>query len=172
MDGRPFSSVQLEREPQDHLLHVVLCGEGSLDAYDRQVGPRLAEALGLPVLSQVTRVEARDGRFVAHRALEDATLVVEAAPPVVLTVGQEINQPRLPTVLQIMAASRKPTVTWRLVDLGFDERDTAAGLSGVTTLALFAPPEERRRVEIEGESAAATAAGLATVLFELGLVKG
>jgi electron transfer flavoprotein beta subunit len=41
---------------------LILCGEGSIDAYNRQVGPRLAEALEIPVLTYATRVEDRRGR--------------------------------------------------------------------------------------------------------------
>jgi electron transfer flavoprotein beta subunit len=152
-------------------LDLVICGEGSLDDYNRQVGPRLAEELEIPVLSQVTRVEDRDGKLVIHRTLEDRTVIVEAALPLLLTVGQEINQPRFPTVLQIMGASGKPSVSWRLADLGFDDEETAAGMSGVTTLEVFAPPEERRRIPIEGDSVDEMAQELARVLFEQGLVK-
>jgi len=152
-------------------LDLIICGEGSLDAYNRQVGPRLAEALEIPVLTQVMQVEDRDGKLVAYRALEDCTVIVELSTPVLLTVGQEINQPRFPTVLQIMSASGKPAVTWRLVDLGFDERETAAGMAGVTTLEVFAPPEERQRIPIKGDSAMEMARELARILFERALVK-
>jgi electron transfer flavoprotein beta subunit len=134
---------------------LILCGEGSIDAYNRQVGPRLAEALEIPVLTYATRVEA----------------IVEAAPPLLLTVGQEINEPRFPTVLQIMGASRKPTVKWTLSDLGFREGETAAAMSGVKTLEVYAPREERRRVSIPGDSVEEMAAELARTLFEQGLVK-
>jgi electron transfer flavoprotein beta subunit len=152
-------------------VDLFICGEGSIDAYDRQVGPRLAEALGIPVLTQVTHIEERDGKLVAQRTLEDRTLTVEVSTPVLFTVGQEINQPRFPTVLQIMSASAKPSVTWRLVDLGFDERETATEMSGVKTLEVFAPPGERQRILIKGDSATAMARELAGVLFERGLVK-
>jgi electron transfer flavoprotein beta subunit len=152
-------------------LDLVLCGEGSLDAYNRQVGPRLAEELGIPVLSQVTHVEDRDGKLVAHRALEDRTLVVEASTPILFTVGQEINQPRFPTVLQIMSASAKPSVTWCLVDLGFDETETAAGMSGVRTLEIFAPPDKRQQNRIKGDSVTEIAGELARILYERGLMK-
>jgi len=152
-------------------LDVVLCGEGSLDAYNRQVGPRLAEALQIPMLSHVTRLEDRDGGFRVHRALEDRTLVVETSTPALFTVGQEINEPRFPTVLQIMSASSKPIVTWQLADLGFDAATTAAEMSGVETLSIFAPPDERQRIAIEGDNAENMAQTLAKTLFECGLVK-
>ena len=152
-------------------LDIVICGEGSLDAYNRQVGPRLAEALEIPVLSRVIQLEDRSGKLVAHRNLEDRSEIVEASTPVLLTVGQEINEPRFPTVLQIMSASDKPVVTWQLTDLGFDEQKTAAEMSGVTILEVFAPPDERQRIPVEGDSPMETARELTRHLFERGLLR-
>jgi len=151
--------------------NLVLCGEGSIDAYSRQVGPRLAEALGFPALTHVTRVEVRNGGLSVHRSLEDRTLTVEASLPAVLTVGQEINEARFPTVLQIMGASKKPTVRWSLSDLGFEDGETAAGMSGVRTLEVYAPRIERQGIPIQGGTVEETAMALARRLFEQGLVK-
>jgi len=150
---------------------LVICGEGSIDAYSRQVGPRLGEALGIPALTHVTRVEARDDDLSIQRSLEDRTLTVEATLPVVLTVGQEINEARFPTVLQIMGASKKPTLRWSLSDLGFENGETAAGMSGVRTLEVYAPRVERQRIPIHEDTVEDTALDLARKLFEQGLVK-
>lgn len=150
---------------------IVLCGEGSLDGYNRQAGPRLAEALGIPVLTQVVRLEAESGRIVAHRGLEDRVEVVEAATPVLLTVGQEINRPRLPTVLQIMAAARKPVVRFTPRDLGFDRDEAAAGLAAIRTVEVAAPRASRRGVRIPGESVEEVARNLARALLEQGLLR-
>ena len=150
---------------------LVLCGEGSIDAYSRQVGPRLGEALGIPVLTHVTRIEERNDRLGVHRSLEDRTLTVEVAPPAVLTVGQEINEPRFATVLQIMGASSKPTVRWALTDVGFEDGETADRMAGVRTLEVYAPRVERECSPIQGNTMEETAGELARVLFEHGLVK-
>jgi electron transfer flavoprotein beta subunit len=152
-------------------VDLVLCGEGSLDGYNRQVGPRLGEALGIPVLTHVLKLEAEDGRLIAHRGLDDRVEVMEAEPPLVLSVGQEINRPRLPTVLQIMGASRKPVVVWTPRDLGFDRDDVAASLAGVRTLELFAPQTTRRRAVVPGEHPGEIARNLAKELFEKGLLR-
>lgn len=166
--ARILSAALLSRVGRPDLI---ICGEGSLDAYSRQVGPRLAEALGVPVLSHVTRIENRDGVLVVHRAFEDREVIVEAALPILITVGQEINQPRFPTVLQIMGASRKPHTRWRLTDLGFDAGETAAEMSGIKTLEVFAPSDERRRIPIEGDSVGEMARTLVRTLFEQSLVR-
>jgi electron transfer flavoprotein beta subunit len=132
---------------------LVFCGEGSIDAYSCQVGPRLAESLGLPALTHVTRVEVRGDGLRVQRALEDRTLTVEAPLPVLLTVGQEINEARFPS------------------DLGFEEGRTAAAMSGLRTVEVYAPQIERRGLPIRGETTDEIAMELARKLFELGLLK-
>jgi electron transfer flavoprotein beta subunit len=151
--------------------NLVLCGDGSLDHYNRQVGPRLAEELGIAVLTQVTQISSASGRLIVHRSTEDSTEVFECETPLVLTVGQEINQPRFPTVLQILGASKKPVVNWTACDLGFSQPRTAERLSATETLELLAPAVSRQRLLISAEDTEQLAAGLAKKLSENGLVK-
>ncbi|MEW5979022.1 MAG: electron transfer flavoprotein subunit beta/FixA family protein [Acidobacteriota bacterium] len=150
---------------------LLICGDGSSDQYNRQVGPRLADSLGLPSLTLVTKVQLAGEQITVDRALEEYVEVVEAKLPVLITVSPEINHPRLPTVLQIMGASRKPVTEWDLQDLGFPAATSAAGLAGLNTLKVTAPPSERKRVAIEGESAEEIGRKLARIFVQEGLVK-
>lgn len=149
---------------------LVLCGEGSLDQYSRQVGPRIGEELGLPVICQATAVRLDRTRLTAERVREDRVEVVEAELPALVTTSQEINRPRLPTVLQIMGASRKCRTEWTLEELGFAPGATAAGLCGVETLTVTAPPTTREHRRIEGETADEVAQEVARRLFTEGVV--
>lgn len=146
---------------------LVLCGDGSLDQYGRQVGPRVAEALAIPPLTAVTRLELDGRRVTVHRAVEEGTEVVEAELPVLVAVGPEINHPRFPTVLQVMGAARKPIVELRPEDVGA----TAAELSRVATREVFAPPSARKHVTVAAESSAEIARELARALLAEGVVK-
>jgi electron transfer flavoprotein beta subunit len=79
--------------------HLVLCGKQAIDGDTAQVGPELAEHLGLPFLGFVRRVrEAGPGRIVVERMTEDGADVVESSLPAVLSVVKEINTPRLPSL--------------------------------------------------------------------------
>lgn len=153
-------------EPWD----LVLCGEGSLDHYNRQVGPRLGEELGLPVLAQVAAVQIVGSTVRVDRRLEERTEVVEAELPALVAVGQEINEPRLPTVIQIIGASRKPRLEWTLTDLLFPAGSTTVGLSGVETLETVAPPAARRRCRVDGETVEEVASEVVRQLFLEGVV--
>jgi len=150
---------------------LILCGESSIDQFNSQVGPRVAIELGIPSLTYVTKLNVDLGQVVVERALEDSTETVEAACPVLLTVGQEINHPRLPPVLQIMSASRKPIIEWRLQDLSISPEEVALETSLTRNLEVYAPPSERKRIIIKGETVEETAEMLARKLFEEGVVK-
>lgn len=150
---------------------LLICGDGFSDQYNRQVGPRLAEALGVPSLTLVTKVELTGEKVRVDRALEECIEIVEAGLPALITVSPEINHPRFPTVLQIMGASRKPVTEWRLQDLGFPGGTSAAGMAGLKTLEIAAPPLARKRITVEGENADKIGRKLARILLEKGLVK-
>jgi len=102
---------------------LVLAGEASIDESTYQIPGRVAAKLGLPYVGYVRRIrEVRDGRIVVERDLEDYIEVLEVPLPVVLSVTQEINEPRPPTLIQIRMASRKPVHILTLKDLGLNVR--------------------------------------------------
>ncbi len=150
---------------------LIICGESSIDQFNSQVGPRIAVELGIPSITYVTKLIINGAKVVAERALEDYVETVEAACPVLLTVGGEINQPRLPPVLQIMGASKKPTVEWRLQDLGISSEEIALEMRLTRNLEVYAPPSERKRIIVEGETVEESAEMLARMLAEEGVVK-
>ncbi len=148
---------------------VIICGEGSEDDYSGQVGPRLAEALEVPSATCVTRVAVDDSRLRVDRAMEDEVRTLEAPLPALVTVGMETNQPRMPTVLQIMGAGRKPVTEWSLADLAIPEAGRLAPVP-VTTTEVFAPPSARRQIVVEGETAGDVARKLLRYLGDAGEV--
>lgn len=102
-------------------LDLILCGRQTSDGNTAQVGPELAEHLGLPQVTSVQRLEVHPGRAVAERALEAGTQWVETKLPVVITVTRGINAPRQASVQAILTACREREVTvWKASDLGID----------------------------------------------------
>jgi electron transfer flavoprotein beta subunit len=97
---------------------LVLAAEASIDNYTGEVPPRVAAELGWPLLTYVREMKAEGGKVVAKRDLEDSVEVVEVQPPAVISVTREINQPRIPTLLAIRAAMKKPINKLGLAELG------------------------------------------------------
>ena len=129
---------------------LVLFGEGSTDGYSGQVGPRVAELLGIPEIGYARKVEAGGRGLRAERSMDDRIEVLEAALPVAVTVVSEINEPRIPSLMSIMKAGKKPLDEWTLADLGLD----AAAVARTTAVrSNLAEEQDRKHVLFEGEPA-------------------
>ena len=87
---------------------LVLCGEASTDLFSGQIGPRLAATLKIPQITYAQKVDAEKDKITADRNLGDTLVTIESAYPALVTVTKEINEPRLPSLMQILAAANKP----------------------------------------------------------------
>ena len=140
-----------ERESVDG-WDVVLCGEASVDDYNGQVGPRLGTALDLPIITYATRLDLSGNRLTADRAVEERSETVETDLPALITVGMEINDPRRPTVLQIMGAGGKPTVELDISDLNSFDGSVFSAEASIRDIEIAAPPSTRKQQVVEGDS--------------------
>ncbi len=149
---------------------LVLCGEASIDGFSAQIGPRLAELLNIPVATYARRVTLKDNVVTVERAVEDRYETVETETPAIVTVTKEINEPRIPSLMAIMKASKKEIVTWRLTDIGVPPERVGETGSGVKIIDVLAPKVERKKVVIEGETPAEIAEKLVKALIQEGVV--
>ena len=146
---------------------LILGGESSLDSFCGLVGSRLSELLGLPQVSSVRKLSVEGDNIVAERALEDSSEIVKTKIPVVVTVTREINQPRIPSLMMIMKASKKEIVRWMLADIGAQKENIA---SKVEVLEALAPKMERKKIIIKGDTVQEIAEKLAKALIQEGVV--
>ena len=130
---------------------LILCGAYSEDLYAFQVGPRLAEICNLPQITYAAKLTIKGDRLVAERDLENERQVVEAKLPCLVTVVREINEPRLPTLMAIMAASKKPTNTWNAASLSLEANELGFNGSLIEVLRSTVSAGERKRVILQGE---------------------
>lgn len=134
-------------------VDLVLFGEGSGDNYSGQVGSRVAEILGLPQVGYASKIELDGTVARITRSLEDCEELLEVQLPVVVTVKGDINEPRIPSVSQILKAGRKPKEILDLDDLGIE----IAGDKKISTLSNLAPETNRKRVAVKSVSDLITA---------------
>ncbi|MGR6836850.1 electron transfer flavoprotein subunit beta/FixA family protein [Syntrophomonas erecta] len=99
---------------------LIICGEGSSDLYARQVGPRLADKLGIPCICFAQKIEIKDNQIIVERKVEDGIEVITAPMPALVTVLPEINSPRVPGLKDTLAASKKPVINVGKEDLSGD----------------------------------------------------
>jgi len=125
---------------------VVLCGRQASDWDNGHVPLVLSELLGFPCISFARNIKVTDSGVRVERSLTDGYQVVDSPLPAVITVTNELGEPRYPTLRGIMAATRKTPTTLSLNDIGVTDGDVAASLE----LTRLFVPESERRVEIIG----------------------
>ncbi|HJN85920.1 MAG: electron transfer flavoprotein subunit beta/FixA family protein [Dehalococcoidia bacterium] len=146
---------------------LVICGRQASDWDNAQVPLGIAEILGLSCITLCRKVDVTDGKVVAERVIPDGYEVLEASLPALVTVSNELGQPRYPTLRGIMAATRKRPTIWAVADLGIE----AAQLqSRVTLHELFVPERTQDCEIIEGENDADAGRQLALKLREAKLL--
>ena len=146
---------------------LVLCGRQASDWDNAQVPLGLAEMLELACVTIAQKVEVVDDGVVVQRALTDGYEVVEAPMPALVTVSNELGEPRYATLRGIMAAGRKTPTVWSAEDLGLEEGKLAPR---VQVTGLFVPEVDRKCEFIEGEDEADAGRMLALRLREDGLI--
>ena len=127
---------------------LLLFGEGSTDNYTGQVGPRVAELLGLPQIGYARKVDAADGVVRCVRSMDDMLETLEAPLPAVVTVVSEINEPTIPGLMQIMKAKSKPLQVWSLADIGIE-----APAQVREVVSNLAEEQDRKHILFEGSAA-------------------
>ena len=151
---------------------LVICGKQAIDGDTAQVGPELAELLGLPQICYVRKIEiSEDGKHViAHRETDEGYEVVKAKLPVLLTATKGLNEPRLPNIMGIMKAKQKPYEEINAETLGTDTG--LIGLHGSPTQVrkVFPPEKKKGGIKIEAEDPGAAAKQLVEFLTKKGAI--
>ncbi|TDE01786.1 electron transfer flavoprotein subunit beta/FixA family protein [Jiangella asiatica] len=101
-------------------VDLVLTGMASTDGSMSVVPAMLAEYLDLPHVGFVGELTVSESSVTCRRDGDVASQTVEAALPAIVSVTDQINEPRYPSFKGIMAAKKKPVQTWSLADLGVD----------------------------------------------------
>lgn len=123
----------LKRESYD----LILFGIKAIDDDSSQVGVMVAELLGLPHVGYVGKLDLQETELTAQREIEGGKEVVASALPCVLTCGKGLNEPRLPSLPNIMKAGAKPVEVLDCAKLGI------APPASLTEVVLYAPPPPR-----------------------------
>jgi len=150
-------------------VDLVLCGEMALDSMNSQLGPRLGVSLGIPCISYVKEYDVEGGVLTATRDLDQYDEVVEVSLPAVVSVVREINEPRIPSLMNIMRARKKPQTVWSIEELGL-EISNLEQQSRVEIQGLERPVTSRKQVKIEAETIEETVAKLVEKLREEGVI--
>ena len=148
-------------------VDLVLTGMASTDGSMSVVPPMVAERLGLPQVTMVSELSVEGGSVTARRDGDASSETVTAPLPALVSVTDQINEPRYPSFKGIMAAKKKPLETWSLADLGVDPAQVgqAASWTQVESFEARPPRQAGQVVQDEGNGGARLAEFLVSKKF-------
>lgn len=134
---------------------VVICGRQTIDGDTGQVGPELAEMLGVAFVAYVSKVEeAAGGSLRVQRMIEEGHEVMEASLPALITVVKEINVPRLPSLRGIAKSKSAVIPVWGAKELGVDPDTVGLAGSATRVVKVFTPQRVSKGEVLKGDIAA------------------
>lgn len=145
---------------------IIFCGRQAADWDAGQVGSGIAELLGIPSITVAKKIEALDGKVRVERVLPDGYEVIESSTPCLITISNELGEPRYPTMKGIMSAKKKPVTNWKPQDIGVTPAEIGTQGRQVNLVKLFQPVREGKCEIIGGDSPAEAAVALAVRLRE------
>jgi len=133
---------------------IVLCGRQAIDGDTAQVGPQIAEKLGLPQVTYCAELKKTGDTLTVRRMLEDGYMTVRVKTPCLITCIKELNAPRYMSVAGILDCSKKPVAVFDYEALKDEPLidATTIGLKGSPTniFKSFTPPPKGAGMMLEG----------------------
>ena len=153
---------------------IVLCGNKTTDGGTGHVGPKIAEFLNLPLVTQVKEVKLKKDQLEVVSLIKYDEYTFKTPMPVLLTVIKELNVPRQPTMKNIIQAyakkSEEKIKVWKMDDMNVDQ--TQIGLEGSPTqiYKTFSPVENSMVEIIKGKEVKDQAKNLVKKLSKLNII--
>ena len=133
---------------KDKNADIVLAGNVAVDGGSGQVGPRVAERLGIPQVTTITKLTIDGRKAVVVRDVEGDEETLEVSLPVLVTAQQGLNEPRYPSLPGFMKAKKKPLTTLEIDDLDLEEDEIEAKIQKVE---IYLPPKKQQGKVLVGE---------------------
>jgi len=146
-----FTSAKIIAEYlKDKEVDLILAGNVAIDGGSGQVGPRVAELLGINYVTTITNLEINGTSVKIIRDVEGDSETIETSLPLLVTAQQGLNEPRYPSLPGIMKAKKKPLEKLELDDLDLEEDDVEAKTQ---TIEIYLPPKKAAGRILEGDIA-------------------
>ena len=129
---------------------LILCGRQAIDGDTAQVGPQLAEALGVAQISYAQKIDLSNDKVKVERELEDGYEVIEAKLPSLITCTLSLNEPRYPTLQGIDGAFDKEIKKWSAKDVKVAEDKVGLKASPTMVKKTFTPGAKGQGVMLNG----------------------
>ncbi len=153
---------------------LIVCGEKSIDGDTGQVGPEIAEHLGIPHVAYVTQIEEMGDKLVVVSDMDGEQHTIDCKLPVLIAVTKNINTPRLPGLRDKLNSRKANIEIWHADDLATDNDKSKFGDAGSPTFVdkITLPSEGGRKGKIFKGSTEEIVKELASELEKDGVLKG
>ena len=132
---------------------LIFAGRQAIDGDTAQVGPQIAEKLGIPQVTYVKEFEMqKDGSIVVKRALEDGYEQLKLQMPCVLTAIKELNTPRYMSVPGILKGAKAEIKVWNAEDIGVDKESVGLKASPTNVFRSFTPKPKGKGITVTGDT--------------------
>lgn len=152
---------------------IIITGERATDGETGQVGPSVAAQLDIPALTYINKIEEiNEERVRVCREVEGGYEILEAFPPLLLSVIKGINEPRLPNLVGKIKARNFNVPILSKDDLKVDS--SRIGLSGSPTRVkkIFYPKLSRTGKIIKAKNSEDAVSELIHFFKDKGIVGG
>jgi electron transfer flavoprotein beta subunit len=148
---------------------LIICGRQASDGDTAQVGPGTAEMLNIPHITYVKKIELLGDKSIrVERIMEDGCDLIESPLPALLTVGKEINVPRISSLKGKMLAKKAVIKTLDAATINADAKRIGLNGSPTQVIKIFTPPQRTCGEKLTGD-AKKIAVALVKRLSELGI---
>jgi electron transfer flavoprotein beta subunit len=135
-------------------VDLIICGKQTTDGDTAQVGPEMAEYLGIPHVANVRKIiELKENCIIVEMDMPDTIEIAEVKFPCLITVEKDIFQPRLPSYRRKLQTKDKEIGMISLKDFE-DQNEKRYGLNGSPTQVerIFPPAVNTDREMWNGNS--------------------
>ncbi|MGG3450803.1 electron transfer flavoprotein subunit beta/FixA family protein [Domibacillus aminovorans] len=148
-EGDQFTTAKILVEYfKDKEVDLILAGNVAIDGGSGQVGPRIADMLGIPYVTTITNIDIDGSNVFVTRDVEGDSEMIKTSLPLLVTCQQGLNDPRYPSLPGIMKAKKKPLEELELDDLDLEEEDVE---SKTKILDIFLPPDKTAGHVLKGD---------------------
>ncbi|KUO71622.1 MAG: hypothetical protein APF81_01255 [Desulfosporosinus sp. BRH_c37] len=166
LDSFTTASVLAEAIKKHNKYDIILCGRQAADTDAGLVGPGVAEILGIPLITMAKKIEVARDKLRIEQITSDGYNVLEAALPVLITVGNEMGDLRYPSTKNLMAAKKKKPVVWQAADFNIN----VLSLTKIEVVDMHIPVKKVDCKMIEAPSPEEKATKLAMQLSQDGVI--
>ena len=132
---------------------LILCGKMAVDGDTAQIGPELAEQLGLPHVTDVLGIDAIDEREVlCRKATDNGWMALKVKLPALLTVVKDLNMPRMSSLPGILYSLDSPFEMKSAADLAADPARIGLNGSPTQVVRTYVPQRIREAIVLEGDA--------------------